>query len=277
MNRTSITSQESVIGNVESTALPNDTLSYGEPTRSTIMEHLEFEEYNDKRSFDCTYFVPTTIPMSKSKLALGDETSLMALSATFFDQLPQVQMQPVGMEISCSLAFEQLCHNQPSYNISLPQMNVPPPSHSSKASHSVQVSAIQVSEPAQVKQLSAVYPNKKHGSPVTIQKMMLMSEPYTYYQESLQSSHRPVEGVPTSAVNTSKSSTVSCKMGPSSGTSPDVPPVLHLHKEPVAVTFPARMSCVISSRPDRPGNRKLNFLRKLLPTTLLRRIFLLRN
>jgi len=179
-----------------------------EPTRSTIMKHLEFEEYNDKRSYDCTCFVPTTIPMS------------------------------------------------------LPQMNAPRRSHLMAASDSVRVSAMQVSESQQVKQLSEVYPNKKPGSPVTTQKMMLMSEPYTYYQESLQSSHRQVDGLSTSTVNAPISPTILCKMVPFSGTSPDLPPVLHLHKEPVAVTFPAQMFCVISPRSDRPRNRKPKFLRK---------------
>jgi len=202
MKRTSITSQESVIGNVESAAVPNDTLSYGESTRSTIMKHVEFEEYNDKRSFDWTCIVPTTIPMSKSKLPLGDESSIMARSSTFFDELPQVKVQPVGMEILYPVAFEELYHNQPNYNIiSLPQMNVPPPSHLRAASHSVQVSAMQVSEPPQVKQLSEVYQKKKHGSHVTIQKMMSMPVPYAYYQESLESSRRQIEGVSTSGVN----------------------------------------------------------------------------
>jgi len=49
---------------------------------------------------------------------------------------------------------------------------------------------------------------------------------------------------------------VFCKMCPSSMISDDLPPVLHLHKKPIAVTFPANMSCIISPRPMRSGAPK---------------------
>jgi len=234
--------------------------SFEMPNLSTdIVDRLDFEQYDGWISANCISNL-TIAMMFGSVLTFGDETSSVTPTWTCSYQQQYVMMQIVGKEIFLP-AFEYLRHNYKNYNFFHSQMI---------ASPSRVLEAIPLSP--KVAETEEVYPKKKQECPVTVDNMIYVSEPYTNDQNCDQSSYRVERGKCKVAFNappmkysgTKKksnrplSSIFSSNTVPSSKTYPDSPPVLQLHKEPLAVAYPAYMSCVINTRPRRQCERKLN-------------------
>jgi len=129
-----------------------------------------------------------------------------------------------------------------------------------------------VPKPKQLKPAHEASPYDKHGSLGTC---VCMPKPLIYYQK-IDGSQRQWTGIESSSTVKAPLYNCECKSDHGSpidyyscqyhtvsrtpvscsATSPEVPPVLNLHKHPAAVTFPNGICCVISPRPDRSGISK---------------------
>jgi len=169
-------------------------------------------------SSEASSYVSTTKTMSNSELALEDETqSVQKHSMVQLSSSRTCWLPPDP----CQIVGAQICQtlslyeNNPLCNIAHMRMNIPLPHRSSARG----VRCINV-----------------RGHP--------MISLYTFDH-----------GSATSDSSSSKSHSVSFICTPNSdrAASPELPPVLQLHKHPAGVTFPDGMCCVISPYPDRAG------------------------
>lgn len=165
--------------------------------------------------------VSTTKTMSNSELTLEDEThlgqkqSMMRLNSSHTCQRPPGHPLIVGAQICKALSYDQLYENYPLCNMAHMRMTIP----------LTNCSSIQ-------------------GVPCSNARGPLMISPYEL-------DHGPA----TSHRSSSKLLSVTCICTPNSdrAASPELPPVLQLHKHPAAVTFPDGICCVIMPHPNRAG------------------------
>jgi len=260
---TNISSDRIAKGNYEHAAMYSKRTTYGAPARRAIPEHFEVEKYNESISCKCTSVVFSKVTMSMSQLTFRDRDQLLGPSATCSHQLMKVNQQQGLVQIDS--LFGQPCH-QHGYDLSHPQKAVPSTRNVGVPSPDGSIldnAKLQQSTPPE-----KVYLNKIKQSSGIIQNMLYAIKPSPYYYER-QTSHHRTGGIPTNAANPSLmncagpmycsntlvSLTPSYEMIHCSRTSPDMPPLLQLHKKPVIPTFPDLMICAISPRPARSGIR----------------------
>jgi len=258
-----ISSDRITKGNYEHAAMYSKRTTYGAPARRAIPEDFEVEKYNESISCKCTAVVFSKVTMSMSQLTFRDRDSLLDPSSTCSHQLMRVTQQQGLVQIDS--LFDQPCH-QRGYDLSHPQKAVPPPRNVGVVPPSPEGSILDNAQLQQSTPPEKVYLNKIKKSSGIIQNMVYAIEPCPYYYERKTSHHR-TRGTSTNAANpslmncamycsnTPVSLTPSYEMIHCSRTSPDMPPVLQLHKKPEIPTFPDLMICAISPRPTRSGIR----------------------
>jgi len=102
----------------------------------------------------------------------------------------------------------------------------------------------------------------------TLEKMLTMVKNLDFHAEGVQGISSNLFSVPSlicSSVNYESISDRNIPVSPRSCTSvpyftrsTEEPPILHLHKNPVELAFPDRLSCAISKHPERGGLRRTN-------------------
>jgi len=235
--------------------MTDDFRSHRGPTRITLMHSLQNEENYNSISWERTSFVCISIPMSLPELVFRDE-SLMVLSLNCFHYLTLVHMQNVWALIF--FVSRHRCPNEFMYNDSFAQMIVCKVRKVSPVSLLGRCLTMSLSHPQQRKLPIKEQQNNDYDIPITIQNMACLSQVISYTTAGgISKAASSLSGRCSSTTkcnNNPLPPDVSLKMAPFS-MSDDSPPVLRLFKKPVAVNFPAVMSCVISPRPVRSDVR----------------------
>jgi len=165
--------------------------------------------------------VSTTKTMSNSEVTLEDETqlgqkhSIMRMNLSHTCQLPPEHTQIVGAQICKPLSYDQLYENHPLFNMAHMRMTIP-----------------------------LTHLSSTRGVPCSSVRGPLMISPYEL-------DHGPA----TSHRSSSKLLSAKCVCTPNSdiAPSPELPPVLQLHKHQAAVAFPDGICCEIMPYPKRAG------------------------
>jgi len=240
--------------NFQCAVVANYIRSHGATTKSTMIQHLQNKENNNSISWERICFVSKNIPMSLPELALGDESLLMVLYLSYSHQFHLVYIHHSRAEIF-SIDLYHRCPNEFSYNDSFAQLTVCKSNWITVVSPFSRGLMIKLSYPQQQKLLIEEQQNNDQESPEPSHDMMCSSKEISLLDAegvSISASLYSMRCSSTREYNNNPiSPEVSFKMAPFSMIPDDVPPVLHLHKEPVTVTFPARMSCIIRPRPTR--------------------------
>jgi len=254
-----ISSDRIAKGNCERAAMHSKRTTYVAPARRAIPEHFEVEKYNESLSCKCTSLVFSKETMSMSQLTFRDWDPLVDPSSTFSHQLMRVHQQQ---------GLVQIDSHQRGYDLSHQQNAVPPPSNVGVVPPSPDGSILDNAQLQQSAPPEKAYLNKIKKSSGIIQNMVYAIKPCPYCDEGKTSNHK-TGGTSTNAANpslmncpgpmdcsnTPVSLTLSYEMIHCPRTSPDMPPVLQLHKEPVILNFPDLMTCAISPGPTRSGIR----------------------
>jgi len=200
---------------IGSPVLSNADLFFDPPTRRNNI--VDFRS----KSAEPSSSVSTTKTMSNSELTLEDETqprqkhSMMHLNSSRTCRLPPEHTQIVGAQICEPLSYDQLYENYPLYNMGHMHMTIP-------LAH---------------RSCTRGVPCSNVSGPLMISPYMLDNNPAT--------SHRSSPKL--------LSVMCICTPNPNIAVSPELPPVLQLHKHPAAVTFPDSICCVIMPHPNRAG------------------------
>jgi len=200
---------------IGSPVLSNVDIFFDPPTRRHNIFDLR------SKSSEASSSVSTTKTMSNSELTLEDETqlgqkhSMMRLNSSHTCQLPPERRQIVGAQICKPLSYDQLYENHPFCNMAHMCMNIP-----------------------------LTHRSSTRGVPCSNARGPLIISPYELNY-----------GPATSLRSSSKLLSAKCICTPNSdiSSSPELPPVLELHKHPAAVTFPDGICCVIMPHPNRAG------------------------
>jgi len=224
----------------------NYSISYcdGLPTLTNVVEHLQCAESADTKSCDRTSAMSTKIETSSWELDLRCVSLLTAVLTTCFHLLQDITLSRMQLIFS---AINWQLHGQPMCTHFGTKMNVPTPEYINEEAPSVGRSLLWRQEKE--------YAIKKDEIPESTMDMESMSEQSsdknaasfsvgTVNPYSVAYSHEKYSN------NRQLSRTPSFKTVASSTEYLDLPPVLHLHKEPIAINFPAYMSCAISQRPS---------------------------
>lgn len=161
--------------------------------------------------------------------------------------------------------------------ISHQQMTIPPPAHPTKLPKFFQESVTFVAHRKQLLPAKEESPSDSHENLVTMPNRASFLKPSIYYQKrdwisgprtpflSTRTLNAPLLKSSCTPVNSSSivynSSSLKSHAKYSTPVSrlakaPEMPPVLHLQKDPAIITFPEGISCVISQRPYQSGITK---------------------
>lgn len=196
-------------------------------------------------------------PISLPELALEDESLLMVVTLPCSHQLLLRHLQRSRAQIF-SFEIQQRCPNELIYNDSLSETTVFKASCNRVVSRFGWGSMIKPSHLKQLKQRFAKGHKNELEIPRTIPNIKCPAKEINNRSAGTMSTIA-VSSLSRRCTSTTEYNNIPlspeafCDMSPSSMISDDLPPVFHLHKEPIPVSFPAHLSCIISPRPMRSG------------------------
>jgi len=220
----------------ECAGLLNNALLFGALTVSDISDNLRVTELDRGKFSACPITLPRMIPVSRSDWNLGDITmhpawkSMVSLKLTSDLQMPMLHMDSSEEQTCWPSANGQLHLNEPSSNFYFQETSIPPHGNVSAVSLQVEPSVKKAPKSPILLPLEDPYSNQKHENSAILQ----ISENH----------------MPKPISNNQKRNHIESCCPQREESSPE-PPVLHLFKNPVALTYPRYISCAISQRPDR--------------------------
>jgi len=246
--------QSIMMGSYECAAIHRNRPTNGVPARRAIMKQSEVEKYNVNMANKCTSAV-STVPMSMSELTFHDRNPHLDPRSTRSHQFLLMKQQ---QRLVQKYVSGRPCHIQSGYDFSNSEITVSPHSHVGVVTLTLHGSIVDNAQLQWSTPPEKAYVNNK----AAIHNMAdALGSCTTNYKERTTSKHR-TGGTSTNDANapslkcagkmdcsnTPVLLTASYEMGHCTRTSPDIPPVLQLHKQPVVVTFPYYMICAISPR-----------------------------
>jgi len=197
----------------------------------------------ESESSDCASAVSAMTPMSTSELTLRYENlsfssnSSVLHNSTHVNEVVGGKIEPVGKQIYQPTVYGYQRQKQTSLFFNSAQMIGYPPSYHKPLS--VDELHMNLHQPEQSQQPQITYPLNK-------QEYIESTQNGTFTLQNKQESPRT-----NSCSDSLTPSFVSLDPFYDSMESPELPPEFHLHKNPVAIPLPDRMSCNICPRPDK--------------------------